>query len=80
MQNKIKSSNKVSNVNNPLGMLTKPGDNLSARITDTSRKVIKVETDNSNSKYIATQYSNGTINNKKKIENFLSIKIILPFS
>ena len=54
-------SNTVPTVNNPLGMLTNPGDNLSARITNTNRKVLKVETENGNSKYSATQYPNGTI-------------------
>lgn len=51
----------ISNVANPLSALQNPGDKLSARVTNTSRKVLKVETDNGNSKYSATQYPNGTI-------------------
>ena len=55
------SKNEVSNTNSPFGMLRNPGDNLSARVTNTNRKVLKVETNNGCSKYSATQYPNGTI-------------------
>ena len=41
--------------------LEKPGDELSARITETGRKVLKVSKDRGKKKYSATQYSNGTI-------------------
>ena len=44
-----------------LGILNKPGDRLEARITDSNRRVVKVQTDNGNSKYSATQYPNGTL-------------------
>lgn len=54
-------NNKISNVTNPLSALKEPGDQLVARVTDTNRKVIKVVTDEGNSKYSATQYPNGTI-------------------
>ena len=54
-------NNEVSNVSNSLGILKNPGDTLSARVTDSGRKVVIVETDNGNSRYSATQYSNGTI-------------------
>ncbi len=43
------------------GILTKPGDRLEARITDSNRRVVKVQKDNGNSKYSATQYPNGTV-------------------
>lgn len=43
------------------GILNKPGDRLEARVTDSNRKVLKIATDNGNSKYSATQYSNGTL-------------------
>lgn len=41
--------------------LVKPGDNMSARITDTNRKVLKVSKNDGADKYSATQYPNGTI-------------------
>ena len=41
--------------------LNKPGDRLEACITDSNRRVVKVQTDNGNSKYSATQYPNGTL-------------------
>jgi hypothetical protein len=42
--------------------LENPGDNLSARITDTGRQVLKVERKNGGEKYSATRYpSTGTI-------------------
>lgn len=43
------------------GILSKPGDKLEARITNTNRKVVKIQKNNGNSKYSATQYPNGTI-------------------
>ena len=42
-------------------ILSKPGDELSARITDTGRKVLKVHTDSGKQKYSRTEYQNGTI-------------------
>jgi len=51
----------ISNVPNPLSAIQNPGDKLSARVTNTYRKVLKVETNNGESKYSATQYPNGTI-------------------
>ena len=41
--------------------LENPGDKISARITDTGRKVIKAEKNNGADKYSATQYPNGTV-------------------
>ncbi|NLD17627.1 MAG: hypothetical protein GX666_08615 [Tissierellia bacterium] len=41
--------------------LKKPGDNLSARVTKTNRRVFKIATDNGNNKYSITQYDNGTV-------------------
>ncbi len=40
------------------GVLKNPGDNLSARITKSGRKVLKIDTEDV--KYSATQYSSGT--------------------
>lgn len=54
-------NNEGLTVSTPLGILKNPGDKISGSVTDSGRKVIKVETDNGNSKYSATQYSNGTI-------------------
>lgn len=45
----------------PSGPLANPGDKLEARITDTNRRVIKVQRNNGADKYSATQYQNGTI-------------------
>lgn len=50
-----------SGVAKPSGILNKPGDRLEAHVTDSNRKVLKVSTDNGNSKYSATQYPNGTV-------------------
>lgn len=55
------NNDKVSNIENPFGALKNPGDNLSARVTESNRKVLKIETNNGNTKYSATQYPNGTI-------------------
>lgn len=41
--------------------LRKPGDELSARVTDTNRQVLKVKTNNGKNKYSATRYPNGTV-------------------
>ncbi len=41
--------------------LTEPGDELTAQITKTGRKVIKLKKSQGMQKYSATQYSNGTI-------------------
>jgi len=41
--------------------LKNPGDKLSARVTDTGRQVVKVETNNGANKYSATRYKNGTV-------------------
>lgn len=41
--------------------LTEPGDKLTAQITKTGRKVIKLKKSQGMQKYSATQYSNGTI-------------------
>ena len=51
--------NWLDNLGNSI--LKKPGDELSARITDTGRKVLKVSTDNGKQKYSKTQYKNGTV-------------------
>lgn len=55
------NGSKGSNVANQRGLLNKPGDKLEARVTNTNRKVLKIQTDNGNSKYSATQYPNGTV-------------------
>lgn len=55
------NSNKDSNVANQRGILNKPGDKLEARVTNSNRKVLKIQTDNGCSKYSATQYPNGTV-------------------
>ena len=43
------------------GILNKFGDELSARITNTGRKVLKVHTDGGKQKYSRTEYQNGTV-------------------
>ena len=55
------NDSKGSNVVNQRGLLNKPGDKLEARVTNTNRKVLKIQTDNGNSKYSTTQYPNGTV-------------------
>ena len=55
------NSNKDSNVANQRGILNKPGDKLEACVTNSNRKVLKIQTDNGCSKYSATQYPNGTV-------------------
>ena len=55
------NSNKDTNVTNQRGILNKPGDKLEARVTNSNRKVVKIQTDNGCSKYSATQYPNGTV-------------------
>lgn len=42
-------------------VLQKPGDEISARITNSGRQVLKVSKDNGNTKYSATRYANGTV-------------------
>ena len=49
-----------SEVASKSGLLNKPGDRLEAYITNTNRRVVKIQRDNGNSKYSATQYPNGT--------------------
>lgn len=41
--------------------LTNPRDGLETHITDFNRRVVKVQKDNGNSKYSATQYPNGIV-------------------
>lgn len=41
--------------------LQNPEDNMSARITQSGRQVVKILTDNGTKKYRATRYLNGTI-------------------
>ena len=43
------------------GILNKSGDELSARVTSTERKVLKVHTDGDKQKYSRTEYKNGTV-------------------
>lgn len=57
----MNQKNEVSIVPSLLDYLQKPGDKASACITPSGRKVVKIETDNGNSKYSATQYSTGTV-------------------
>ena len=52
---------------NTEGILAKPGDKLEARITESNRKVVKVQKDGL--KYSATQYPNGTIVETKVKKN-----------
>ena len=63
MKNLLSIFGKMDNseIVSKLGILNKPGDRLEARITDSNRRVVKVQTDNGNSKYSATQYPNGTL-------------------
>ena len=42
------------------GILQNPGDEFSARVTPTGRKVMKLKTDNGKQKYSKTVYKNGT--------------------
>ncbi len=57
------------------GILTNRGDKLEARITDTNRRVVKVQKDNGDFKYSATQYSNGTVVETKMI---MFILFVIP--
>ncbi len=41
-------------------ILNKPGDEMSARITDTNRQVLKLSKNNGKDKYSVTRYPNGT--------------------
>ena len=43
------------------GILSESGDKLEARVTNSNRKVVKIQKDNGNSRYSATQYPNGTV-------------------
>lgn len=52
---------KKNNVTNVSGILSEPGDKLEARVTNSNRKVVKIQKDNGNLKYSATQYPNGTV-------------------
>lgn len=63
MKNLLSIFGKMDNseIVSKLGILNKPGDRLEARITDSNRRVVKVQTDNGNSKYSATHYPNGTL-------------------
>ena len=63
MKNLLSIFGKMDNseIVSKLGILNKPGDRLEARITDSNRRVVKVQTDKGNSKYSATQYPNGTL-------------------
>lgn len=60
---------KMSNIGGLFKLLKNMGDNLSACITKTNRKVLKVETNDGNSKYSVTQYPNGTIVETKTTKN-----------
>ena len=42
-------------------ILQNPGDNMSARVTDSGRQVLKVSKNKGKSKYSATRYPNGTV-------------------
>lgn len=55
------NSIKDSNAANQRGILNNPGNKLEARVTNSNRKVVKIQTDNGCSKYSATQYPNGTV-------------------
>lgn len=68
MKNKLtlRRTNKVKNISNPLDLVKNPGDNLSARVTSSGRKVLKLET--GDTKYSATQYPNGTVVQTKTIK------------
>lgn len=58
---------KKNSTMNTEGILAKPGDKLEARITESNRKVVKVQKDGL--KYSATQYPNGTIVETKVKKN-----------
>ncbi len=51
------------------GILQKPGDELSARVTKNHRQILKYKTDSGNTKYSATLYPNGTIVETKTTKN-----------
>ena len=55
------NNNNNSNLSKKSGVLSRPGDRLEARVTETGRKVIKIQKESGNLKYSATQYPNGTI-------------------
>lgn len=55
------TKNHESNITENAGILKHPGDQLEARITKSGRNVLKVQKDNGDYKYSATQYSSGTI-------------------
>lgn len=42
-------------------VLQEPGDEISARVTDSGRQVLKVSKDNGRFKYSATRYKKGTV-------------------
>lgn len=47
---------KTTDAAKSLGILNEPGDSMTARVTDNNRKVVKVQIENGNTKYSATQY------------------------
>ena len=55
--------------NNSNEVLKKPGDNASARITESNRKVLKISTNNGDNKYSMTEYPNGTKVETKTTKN-----------
>ena len=63
MKNLLSIFGKMDNseIVSKLGILNKPGDRLEARITDSNRRVVKVQTYKGNYKYTPTQYPNGTL-------------------
>ena len=42
-------------------VLQEPGDEISARVTNSGRQVLKVSKNKGSSKYRATRYKNGTV-------------------
>lgn len=52
---------KKNNTINLSNVLSEPGDKLEARVTESKRKVVKIQKECGTLKYSATQYPNGTI-------------------
>lgn len=51
--------NELSNIFK--GILQQPNDELNARVTPSSRQVLKISKNNGKNKYSRTQYPNGTV-------------------
>lgn len=54
-------NNDASSITKKAGILTEPGDRLEAHITESGRKVLKIQKKKGKYKYSATQYQTGTV-------------------